>query len=258
MNKRRLRFYYLLQAAVLFTGIFLMQTMVSHAQTVYTNPDTGYRAVIEEDAGLLSQEQCQALADSLTEMTAYGNVAFKTIGENDGNTEDYAESYYRSQFGTDSGTLFLIDMGNRNLYIFSDGAVYQTITKAYANTITDNVYRYASQGNYYQCASEAFGQMLALLQGQKIAQPMKYICNGLLALILALLLHFCLVSSFARLKEPGKKDILRNAQKQFSYTKPTAVFTHKTRTYHPIDTDSSSGSSGGGSSSSGGGGGHSF
>lgn len=249
--------------AGIFCGLiaFCFHTMVCYAKPAYTNPDTGYQAVIEDDAELLSEEERLALTEMLEEITAYGNVAFKTIDDNSMSTESYARSYYKDMFGTASGTLFLIDMENRIIWIHSDGAVYKVITTAYANTITDNVYRYASDKAYFVCAQKAFEQILSLLKGQKIAQPMKYISNGLLAVLLAMLLNYGVVCIFAGAKKPGKKKMMENVPVRFSYTKPLAVFSHQTRTYNPVSSDSGSSSSsggGGGSSSSGGGGGHSF
>ncbi len=246
----------------IFLGIVLFFSffMVCYAKPAYVNSDTGYQAVIEDDANLLSEEEEAALQELLEEITAYGNAAFKTIDDNYMSTENYARSYYKDMFGTASGTLFLIDMDNRIIWIHSDGAVYKVITTAYANTITDNVYRYASDKEYFVCAQKAFEQILSLLKGQKIAQPMKYISNGLLAILLALLLNYGVVCVFAGAKKPGKKKMMENVPVQFSYTKPLAVFTHQTRTYNPVSSSSGGGggSSGGGGGRSGGGGRHRF
>lgn len=249
--------------AGIFCGLlaFCSCTTVCYAEPVYTNPDTGYQAVLEDDAELLTQEERLALKELLEEITIYGNVAFKTIDDNYTGTESYARSYYSDKFGTASGTLFLIDMDNRIIWIHSDGAVYKVITKAYANTIADNVYQYASDEAYYVCAREAFAQIISLLKGQKIAQPMKYISNGLLAVLLAMLLNYGVVCVFAGAKKPGKKKMMENVPVRFSYTKPLAVFSHQTRTYNPVSSSSgggSGGSSGGGGGRSGGGGGHRF
>lgn len=253
----------IIAAAGIFCGLiaFCFHTMVCYAKPAYTNPDTGYQAVIEDDAELLSEEERLALTEMLEEITAYGNVAFKTIDDNSMSTENYARSYYKDMFGTASGTLFLIDMENRIIWIHSDGAVYKVITTAYANTITDNVYRYASDKEYFVCAQKAFEQILSLLKGQKIAQPMKYISNGLLAVLLAMLLNYGVVCIFAGAKKPGKKKMMENVPVRFSYTKPLAVFSHQTRTYNPVSSSSGGGggrSSGGGGGRSGGGGGHRF
>lgn len=234
---------------------------------IYQNPDTGYRVVLEDDAQLLTKQERAELADIMKEITEYGNAAFKSIEDNDTSAGAFAASYFRANFGTDSGTLLLIDMDNRKLWIHSDGAVYRIITTAYAETVTDNIYRYASKEEYFTCASECFSQIAALLRGQKIARPMKYISNLLLALCLALLFNFWLMNCLTRTKKARQEELLGNIQRGFSCTKPTAVFINKTKVYDPVSSDSGSsgGSSGGGSSSggsssgsSGGGGGHSF
>lgn len=245
----------LLMGMILGIGIFVTSVSTCFAEEIYTD----YRVVIEDEAELLTEEQETALAEVMEGITAYGNVAFVSVAENSSSAESFARTFYQLQFGTRSGTLFLIDMDNRKIWIHSDGAVYKVITTAYANTITDNVYRYASDKEYYECAAEAYEQILALLEGQKIAQPMKYISNALLAMILALLINFGLVCYFTRLRKPAEAELLRNIEKRFATTKPTATFTRETKVYDPVESSSSSsGGGGGGGSSSGGGGGHSF
>ena len=56
-------------------------------------------------------------------------------------------------------------MDNRNIWIHSNGAINRTINKAYAETITDNVYTYASDADYYICAMKVYEQEYTLLQG---------------------------------------------------------------------------------------------
>lgn len=232
----------------------------AQAMDAYVNPDTGYEAVVKDDAGLLTLEQADALLSEMKEITAYGNVIFHSTDSNSSTASYYAGDVYHDAYGSASGTLFLIDMSNRMLYIFSDGAVYKTITKGYANTITDNVYSYATDADYYTCASKVFEQELNLLQGQKIAQPMKYICNTLLAVILALLINYFVVKATSMQKKPSDKEILQGIFNFQQLENVQAQFTHETRRYSPQSSGSSGGSGGGGGGggSSGGGGGHSF
>lgn len=250
-------------------AILIMSSSVCLADSaqgeVYTNSETGYKVVIEDDANLLTDEECTRLAAVMEEITEYGNAAFKTIDQNDYATANYASSYYHDTFGTVSGTLFLIDMDNRNLWIFSDGAIYKTITTSYAETVTDNIYTYASREQYYICAEKAFEQITSLLRGQKIAQPMKYISNFLLAASLALFFNFGLMTCMTRVRRTSSDEMLKSAQKKFVCTKPVATFKSKVKTYDPVSSSSGGGGSsggssggGGGGSSSGGGGGHSF
>lgn len=232
----------------------------------WKNEKTGYNVLLEDDADLLSEEEKAQLALEMQSITAYGNAAFKSVSCNDYSASYFAREFYHTQFGQASGALFLIDMDNREIYIFSDGAVYRTITAAYANTITDNVYRYASGGDYYGCASKAFAQVQSLLTGGRIAQPMKYISNALLALILASLINYFAAMLLSGSAKPSSGEILKSISTKFIFSNPQKHLIKQEKTYSPRSSDSggghSSGShSGGGHSSShssGGGGGHRF
>lgn len=234
------------------------------AATVWTNQETGYLVVIEDDADLLDQIEETQLALKMQEITAYGNAAFKSLSSNEYSASYYAGEYYHELFGQQSGTLFLIDMDNREIYLFSDGAIYKTVTAAYANTITDNVYSYASDKDYYNCAYKAFGQIHSLLSGRKIAQPMKYISNILLALILAALINYFIVMLLSGTAKPSRKELLGSVSTSFKFTDAFARKTHQTKSYSPQSSGSSGGRSGGrshhssGGHRSGGGGGHRF
>lgn len=57
--------------------------------TVYTNDETGYRVVIEDDAGLLTDDEKSRLAETMKDITPYGDVAFKSIDYNSYSTETY-------------------------------------------------------------------------------------------------------------------------------------------------------------------------
>lgn len=259
-------------AILIFTYVTVMSQMTARAESSpegkdisikYTNTDTGYDLVIDDRADLLTEEQEEALFTVMEPITKYGGVAFLTVDTNDSTAEGLARSFYREKFGTDNGTLFLIDMDNRKIWIHSDGAIYKVITTSNAETITDNVFRYASAGNYYDCAANAYDQIFRLLEGERIARPMKYISNAVLAVILALLANFVFVSRYAKLKKPTDKILLANMEHSFNSTKPTVKYTGETKVYDPVsDSSSSGGSSGGGGGSSGGssggGGGHSF
>lgn len=230
---------------------------------VYENPDTGYQVILDDQADLLTLTQEDALTSDMKPITTYGSVAFVSVDDNDSSTATFARNYYYELFGSGSGTIFFIDMDNRNIYIFSHGAIYETITDTRADVITDNVYRYASDGDYFGCAKDAYQQIYTLLEGGRIAQPMKYISNALLALILAFLIHFGIVILVSGAHRTSKQSILRSAKTSFHNTAPNIIFQHETSRYDPVESSSSGGSSGGGSRSSGGGGGgggggHSF
>ncbi len=97
-----------------------------------------------------------------------------------------------------------------------DGAVYEVVTTDYANTVADNVYRYASREDYYGCAREAFEEIHALLK--------------------------CLIRFFTRLRRPKEAVLLEHMYRKFNYFGLNGAYTHQTQIYDPI----SRGHSGGG------------
>ncbi len=243
--------------------LWLLLGLRTYGAVLYTNPDTEYVVILEDDADLLDDEEEAELVEKMQEITRWGSAAFKSIDENETSTERFIESYYREKFGRDSGTVFLIDMDNRNIWIKNNGHISRIITNSYSDTITDNSYRYASRGEYFDCAMEVFDEIEILLSGSRIAQPMKYVSNGLLAVILALLLNYFLLRWMSKSRAPKEQELLAGIAHRYSLANPRATHLNQTKRYDPVSSDSgssgSSGSSGGGGGgSSGSGGGHSF
>ena len=214
--------------------------------------DSGYQIYFDDSEDLLTDQEEKMLKEEMKKITEYGNVGFVSVSQYQ-DTGTYAKRLYRELFGSESGFLFVIDMGRRNIWIYCNGAIYRVINKPYANTITDNVYRYASRGEYYNCAYHVYEQALILLEGGRISQPMKYISNLLIALVSALLINFY-VLILGR-----KKDILNPVNNpQASMTSAVGVnimgmdLIRSRRTRH---VESSGGGGGGGGGYSGGGGG---
>ena len=234
--------------------------MAAYSMEPAVNSETGYQAILEDDAALLTETEQESLLQEMMPITAYSNVMLKTVVQNSTTAENYAKQVYREKFGTSSGTLFLIDMDNRMLYIFSGGSAYQIITTAYANTITDNVYQWATAGNYYQCAKSVFEQEYTLLEGGRIAQPMKYITNALLASTLAILTTFAYML-FKRRKIKVESSKIKPFVTAVPVVAMAGMVVHSV-TKRAISSGSSGGGGhfggGGGGGFSGGGGGHKF
>ena len=232
------------------------------SNTVINESFSKYKLVIEDDANLLSEEEKIKLMDDMTPLTEYGHIIFKSINTNPyGNTYKYGKNYYYNNFQNENGTLLLIDMSQREVYIISGGDNYKTITTAKSEIITDNIYRYLSAGNYYEGASQAYYQMNQLLKGYKIAEPMRYASNIVISLVLAFFINFVIIMiTCSPKKSKLNKDALDMAVTVNSF-KAEKNGTH--RVYSPVSesSGSSGGHSGGGHSGggfSGGGGGHRF
>lgn len=247
--------------AIIFLFILNMTNVKAQTLPEIKNEKTGYRVVVEDDANLLTNDELNKLQDEMFSLTEYGNIAFKTISSNSTTTKSFAASYYSKTFSETSGTLFLIDMDNRIIYIHSDGSNYSVITNDKAYIITDNIYQYATKGEYYKCAVKAFSQIKTLLEGGKISEPMRYISNFLIAITISFFINFIIVLINTRNKGSKIKGILSNCIINFNIGEVTAYKTGTHKVYSP-QSSSSGGSSGGGGfsggGSSGGGGGHRF
>ena len=217
------------------------------------NPDTGYHVIIYDGADLLTAGEIKDLAEDMAPITQWGSVAFVTTDYNDYNDiMRYSEKMFYKLFDDgDSATMMIIDMDEREISIYSDGYMHTVITDSYGYDITDNIYRYASNGDYYTCTSKAFEQMTMLLEGQKIARPMKVVCSAFMALLTSFLICFFIVNGASKIQNTSNAEMLSGAAKSLRYTTPRVVKTGETRTYSP----QSSGSGGGGGGSRGGGGG---
>lgn len=259
-----------------FLTLFLLSGMTCEATELYQNPDTGYYVVVADECGLLTEPEIKEMTEVMNEISAYGNVIFLSAngGQNSRETEELAEKYYIEVFGDTSGTIFFIDMRSRYLYIYSRNEMYDVVTRDYANTITDNVYKDASAGAYGDCAIKAYMQILSLLQGQRISQPMKYISNTLLGITIGFLLTFLWVLLWYRKHAPKPEDKLEMVRTDIKFMNTFVTGETTEETYYPLGNPYRNGGSGssfggsggggfgggsfGGGGGSGGGGGHSF
>ncbi len=176
----------------------------AHGDAISEIAANGRKVIIADKQSLLSDSEVQKLLEDMKKLTAYGNVLFVSDYPAGWNTGNAAARTYDSFFKEKDGTEFYFDMHNRKIYIYSMGSVLKVIDQGYANSITDNVYKKASRGDYYGCAASAFAQIFTVLDGGRIAQPMKVISNALLGLIMAFLIGYSmLIFSTGREKEPG-------------------------------------------------------
>ncbi len=241
-----------LSAAWHSTGI---TALAAPGDVRFTNPETGYQVYIDDAEDLLEpSEETELLADMIP-ITDYGSVAFVS--------DSYvnAENVYRSYFGKDSGTIFLIDMGERLITIYSDGRIYKLINKKYANLIVDNVYKYASRGDYRTCAGKAFEQVYTVLEGGRISQPMRYITNALAAVVLAFLGNFLYVWVRKKRVQIPKTALITGTGAGMGAAARTVITRQLLKTHKSRKSSNSGGGGrsggGGGWSGGGGGGGHS-
>lgn len=148
---------------------------------------------IIDDAYLLSDDEYDELEEYLDSLdSSYNYVVATTDESNYGQDEDsilfdfYTENYNSRE----DGVAFLIDMYHRELYLSGYGKAQYEIKNADAYDITDNVYRYASNGEYYECIYSVFEQCNTLINDGIILRPMRLIVTALVSIILGFLFVF--------------------------------------------------------------------
>lgn len=233
---------------------------------VWQNPQTGYSVYMQDDADLLSEdEENRLIAESMRQITEYCSVVFYSTNSNPyGTTATLGQEVSYDYFGySDRGTVFIIDMDNRYLYVYSRGGIEKTITKSKADSLTDNIYKYATNAEYFLCARDAYDQMYKVLDGQRIAEPMRYISNVFISLILGFLISFLIAMHGASPKRASNSDIVDRTNHKVIVEEPNTTKIATSKVYSPPSSSSGGGgggghSGGGGGHSGGGGGGHGF
>ena len=235
------------------------------SSSVYQNSDTGYTAYIDDEEDLLSSSEEENLLKKLAPLTQYGNVAFLS-GRGEYSAAATIRDFYNEVFYGKSGLIFFIDMENREIRIQSGGAFYRTISSDVANSITDNVYVFASNGDYYRTAAVAFSQVKAKMEGRFVATPMRWISNFFLAIFLGLLFNFTMLLMTWKQNRAGSKAVLGALRPNMILGNREVIMTNQTKVRLSSSSSrrggrSGGGFSGGGSSGGGfspGGGGHRF
>ena len=241
------------KTAMLLLTVLLFSCMTSIAASgTITEPGLSkeYQIIVDDEADLLSAEEESRLVDDMKPLSRYGTVVFWTTRQSGYNSETKARDYIRKNVSDSirfSSTMFLIDMGSRQLQILSFGKLLNIVTVSNAYSITNNVSGKATAERYYDCASEAFSQMRALAQGRALFVPMRYICSALLALAVALLAAYLIVRKNSVQPMAANYDAAAKSDVKVEVLKESLVSQEKTAR--------SSGSSCGGGSGCGGGGG---
>ena len=226
------------------------------SSSVYQNSDTGYTAYIDDEEDLLSSSEEENLLKKLVPLTQYGNVAFLS-GRGEYSAAATIRDFYNEVFYGKSGLIFFIDMENREIRIQSGGAFYRTISSDVANSITDNVYVFASNGDYYRTAAVAFSQVKAKMEGRFVATPMRWISNFFLAIFLGLLFNFTMLLMTWKQNRAGSKAVLGALRPNMILGNREVIMTNQTKVRLSSSSSRRGGQSGGGFSgggSSGGGG----
>ena len=174
----------------------------------YTDEKTGFRAVVQDEYDLLTDEEEQKLLKDVIPLTAYTNVAFWSTAKasTESAAEWNAEEKHIELFGSGTnGIVFMIDMELRYDYLETWGWIQEHISDSTAEIITNNVRSDMQARRYYSAAASVYKQVYGKVMGQKIAEPMRYLsaisigimCGLLFALALTLKKRKALITAYS-------------------------------------------------------------
>lgn len=221
--------------------------------------------IIQDDADLLSEEEEQQLSRIMEPILEYGGVAFVT--NKDVYVEGasaFAKKKCTQLFNEKSGVVLLIDMHNRRIEFYSTGYIYKIMGEMWSDIIADNIYKHATNKEYFVCAQKGFTQIYTILNGGKVAAPMRYVSAVLLAIAITLLLMYCILYNSRKKAKFGKKmQLLTDAKEKELHIELLDKKLVRTERIVHASSGSGGGRSGGGGGgrsggSRGGGGGHGF
>ena len=220
----------------------------------YENDDTGYCAVILDYGDYLTDSEAKECLSAMKKITEYCNVLYVSDNGNGNGSkaQNYAEKMLKDEFGSKKSAVCYVAYFDYD-YIYAQNEAYDTITSAKARSIADNIYELSEEDWSLSC-KEAFVEILATFEGKHIAEPMKYICNSLLALLVSLLVCYFIVDSNSKLKSATTIEMATGAVKNVRPGQLNVTLTDQTRVYSPRSSGSSGGGHGGGGHHGGGGG----
>ena len=136
-----------------------------------SNLDSPYKLlVINDDANLLNDEENRDVLEAMKPLAKYANVGFYTYPADGGNVSasaTKAQKWGDNLFGSDGFIVFIIDMSTRHLDIYASRQMVEMLNTAMMNSIVDNVYLYATRGEYGECACMTFKLILNKLKGSQ-------------------------------------------------------------------------------------------
>ena len=125
----------------------------------YQDTNTGYKALIVDEADVLSESEESDLLEHMMPYTPYGNALFVTVDDSSyDNAEMAAADKYYGYFGETNGVSFVIDYYNSEYRLDNWGDFTFGIDESALDRILDNAYEYMSTGDAAKTAEYAFDE----------------------------------------------------------------------------------------------------
>ena len=184
----------LVSVCVLIILVTIFSSVINSASNSpeYLDEESGYRAIIVDDADLLDPAGEKEILEEMKNLTEFANIAIYTTKSKSGtkNELEKAKEKRIELFGKENSAVLIIDMHLRKIGIHRNGNMEEYFSNTTVNNITNNVAGMAHKGNYSGCCRSAIHQMLSVIQGEKVPEPMRHIGNLCISVALGILASF--------------------------------------------------------------------
>ncbi len=239
-------------------------------ELILKTPSINEKEKIYDFAELLTEEEEKIIYGKILKYIdeTFLDLAIVTINDNNKNSSmEYADDFYDYNFFKENGSLFLIDMDTRNIWISTKGKAITIYTDEKINNINENIYKYFSDEKY----NEGITKFIELFKDyesdkkynaiKKEQNKGKYIIISLVvSTLITLIIMIILVTKNKLVQKATTADSYINNDK-IQIKQISDIFKGRHVSKTKIESSSSSGGSSTHTSSSGsshGGGGHGF
>ena len=128
-------------------------------------------AGVFDGAGLFTSEESEELqreAEEISREYDMNILVVTTVDAEGKNARDYADDYYMNHGyydnGAKGGTLYLIDMDNREIYMCNTGDMSRFITDVRREDVLDAGYEQVANGEYHDCIANMMSETVHWLE----------------------------------------------------------------------------------------------
>ena len=140
--------------AKLLAGVFCAAVLSVSAFSLQPAYAAAEDSKVVDDADLLSYDEEQEIQSMLDEFAGESGWTLFAVTTDDANgmtSEEYADDFVDQNAIEENGVCFLIDMDNREIYMSTTGSAIRILTDHRIDSIMDNSYEYAGDGEYAKC-----------------------------------------------------------------------------------------------------------
>lgn len=148
--------------AKLLAGVFCAAVFSVSAFSLQPAYAAAEDSKVVDDADLLSYDEEQEIQSMLDEFAGESGWTLFAVTTDDANgmtSEEYADDYVDQNAFEENGVCFLIDMDNREIYMSTTGSAIRILTDHRIDSIMDDSYEYAGDGEYARCFETMIREM---------------------------------------------------------------------------------------------------